>query len=60
MWTVVWIDKNDVDHYERCDTAEEVKQVLTDNKLGDDINVLIFEPGTELEISDFLEQYAEE
>ena len=60
MWTVVWIDENDVDHYVRCDFAEDVKRVLEENNLGDDINVLIFKPGTELEVSDFLEEYKEE
>ena len=60
MWTVVWIDENDVDHYERCDYAADVKRVLEENNLGDDINVLIFPPDTEMEISEFMEQYAGE
>ena len=32
MWTVVWIDENDVDHYERCDFPEDVKRVLNDKQ----------------------------
>jgi len=60
MWTVVWIDENDVDHYERCDFPEDVKRVLSENNLGEDINCLVFPPDTEMETGDFLEQYADE
>jgi len=60
MWTVVWIDENDVDHYERCEFSEDVKRVLEENNLGDDINVLIFPPNTEMETSEFLTHYANE
>ena len=60
MWTVVWIDSDDVDHYERCDFPEDVKRVLEENNLGDDINVLIFPPNTEMAASEFLKKYADE
>ena len=57
MWTVVWIDDNDVDHYERCDFADDVQRVLEDNELGGDINVLIFPPNTELTPEEFIREY---
>jgi len=60
MWTIVWIDKDDdVDRYERCEFAEDVKWVIENNNLGGDINVLIFEPGTEMEVNDFMDKYAD-
>jgi len=58
MWTVVWIDENDVDHYERCDSTGDVKRVLKENNLAKDINVLIFPPDTEMEVNEFMSKYA--
>jgi hypothetical protein len=60
MWTVVWIDKDDVDHYVRCDFPEGVKQLLDENNLGDDINVLIFPPETEMEVNEFMEKHKDD
>jgi len=57
MWTIVWIDENDVDHYERCEFSDEVMQVLKDNNLDADINVLIFPPDTELDPMEFMQTY---
>lgn len=57
MWTVVWIDENDVDHYERCDYAEDVKRVLKENNLVGDINVLVFPPDTEMTPEEFLQEH---
>jgi hypothetical protein len=57
IWTIVWIDENDVDHYVRGDFAEDVKRIIEENKLGEDVNVLIFPPDTELGVSDFMKQY---
>ena len=59
MWTVVWIDKNDVDHYERCDFAEDAKRILEENNLGADVNVLVFPPDVELTPEEFLEKYGD-
>ena len=59
MWTIVWIDGNDQDHYVRCDFAEDVKRVLEENNLGDDINVLIFPPDTEMTPEEFMEQHGD-
>ena len=56
MWTVVWIDENDKDHYKRCDFAEQVKRVLDDNNLGGDINALIFPHETEMTPEEFLKE----
>jgi hypothetical protein len=57
MWTVVWIDGNERDHYERCDFHENVLRVLEENNLGGDINVLIFPPDVELTVDEFKETY---
>jgi len=54
MWTVVWIDENSADHYERCESAEEVRQVLRENHVDDDLAVLIFPPDTEMGLAEFL------
>jgi len=60
MWTVVWIDENNVDHYVRCDFDDDIKRILEENHLGDDINVLVFPPDTEMEVDEFMERYAKE
>lgn len=43
MYTILWTSADD-DHWERCNSREEVANILTLNNLTDDEDVLIFGP----------------
>lgn len=43
MYTILWTS-TDGDHWERCNSREEVANILTLNNLTDDEDVLIFGP----------------
>lgn len=44
MWTIIWTDVDGREHYERCETKEELFDLVSLNNLMDDEDTLVFPP----------------
>lgn len=44
MWTIIWTDENGIEHYDRCESKEELQDVIAENDLWSDEDSLVFPP----------------
>ena len=56
-WTVVWIDDDDEDRYELCDTRREAADLVNriiENDECHPANILVFPPNTNMPVEELL------